>query len=192
MNNAPETPAPVPAHIPTRLVRRFDLCVELPALNEKAYVWAVELHQTIPLIFWIPCLGFLTGIWVPRRAEDLRRILQDPQTLRSGDLTPYAILLGESWRLAPLEIGPPDHARYRALLNTLCTPKMVEALKQNTRQLAMANQLMDEVQAYGRCDTGASPHMAFSYGVHRCVGSHLAHCGPCTPQQRRARTLFTQ
>lgn len=28
-------------------------------------------------------------------------------------------MLGEAWRLIPLDIDPPDHAKYRALLN-LC------------------------------------------------------------------------
>lgn len=117
MNNTPETPVPVPAHIPEHLVRDFDLWAELTAQGENAYTWAAELHQTTPPVFWIPRLGFLPGIWVPRRAEDLRCILQDPQTFSGVGLTPYALLLGESWRLAPLEIDPPEHAKYRALLN---------------------------------------------------------------------------
>ncbi|WP_395603394.1 cytochrome P450 [Pseudomonas sp. B21128] len=150
MNNTPETPVPVPAHIPEHLVRDFDLWAELTAQGENAYTWAAELHQTTPPVFWIPRLGFLPGIWVPRRAEDLRCILQDPQTFSGVGLTPYALLLGESWRLAPLEIDPPEHAKYRALLNPLFTPKKIEALEQNIRQLA--NQLIDEVQDAGRCD----------------------------------------
>jgi cytochrome P450 len=150
MNLAPDTPAAVPVHIPMHLVRDFDLWAELTAQGENAYAWAAELHKTTPPIFWIPRLGFLPGIWVPRRAEDLRRILQDPQTFSSVGLTPYAMLLGESWRLAPLEVDPPEHSKYRALLNPLFTPKKVEALEQDIRQLA--NRLIDEVQAQGRCD----------------------------------------
>lgn len=117
MNPAPETPEPFPAYIPPHFIRDFDLWAELTAQGESAYQWAATLHQTTPPIFWIPRLGFLAGTWVPRRAEDLRRILQDPQTFSSVGLTPYAMLLGESWPLAPLEIDPPAHAKYRALLN---------------------------------------------------------------------------
>lgn len=150
MNHAPETPEPFPAHIPPHLIRDFDLWAELTAQGENAYVWAAALHQTTPPIFWISRLGFLPGTWVPRRAEDLRRILQDPQTFSSVGLTPYSMLLGDSWRLAPLEIDPPEHAKYRALLNPLFTPKKVEALEQDIRLLA--NQLIDDVIAQGRCD----------------------------------------
>lgn len=150
MNYPAEASTPVPAHIPMHLVRDFDLWAELTTQGENAYAWAAALHQTTPPIFWIPRLGFLPGTWVPRRAEDLRRILQDPQTFSSVGLTPYAMLLGESWRLAPLEIDPPEHVKYRALLNPLFTPKKVEALEQDIRLLA--NQLIDEVVAQGRCD----------------------------------------
>ena len=140
----------VPAHIPPHLVRTIDIWAELTAQNENAYAWAAALHQSTPPIFWIPRLSFLPGTWVPRRAEDLRRILQDPQTFSSVGLTPYAMLLGESWRLAPLEIDPPEHGKYRALLNPLFTPKKVEALEQDIRTLA--NQLIDAVVEQGSCD----------------------------------------
>jgi len=133
---------PVPAappHIPVHLIRDFDLWAELTAQGENAYAWAAA-----------PSLGFLPGAWIPRRSEDLRRILQDPETFSSVGLTPYAMLLGESWRLAPLEVDPPDHAKYRALLNPLFTPKKVDALEQDIRELA--TQLIEAFAQKGRCD----------------------------------------
>jgi len=139
-----------PPHIPAHLIRNFDLWAELTAQGENAYTWAAALHQNTPPIFWIPSLGFLPGAWIPRRSEDLRRILQDPETFSSEGLTPYAMLLGESWRLAPLEVDPPDHAKYRALLNPLFTPKKVDALEQDIRELA--TQLIEAVAQKGRCD----------------------------------------
>ncbi|WP_313405837.1 cytochrome P450 [Stutzerimonas kunmingensis] len=139
-----------PPHILAHLIRDFDLWAELTAQGENAYAWAAALHQNTPPIFWIPSLGFLPGAWIPRRSEDLRRILQDPETFSSAGLTPYAMLLGESWRLAPLEVDPPDHAKYRALLNPLFTPKKVDALEQDIRELA--TQLIEAVAQKGRCD----------------------------------------
>lgn len=140
----------IPPHIPAHLVQDFDLWAELTAQGESAYAWAANLHRNTPPIFWVPHLSFLAGTWVPRRAEDLRRILQDPETFSSAGLTPYAMLLGESWRLAPLEVDPPDHAKYRALLNPLFTPKKVDALEQDIR--ALATQLIEAVAQQGRCD----------------------------------------
>lgn len=140
----------VPAHIPPHLIRNFDLWAELTAQGENAYAWAAKLHQSMPPIFWVPSLGFLPGTWIPRRSADLRRILQDPQTFSSVGLTPYPRLLGESWRLAPLEVDPPEHAKYRALLNPLFTPKKVDALEQDIRELA--TQLIGQIAQSGRCD----------------------------------------
>ncbi|WP_458729557.1 hypothetical protein [Pseudomonas brenneri] len=51
MNNAAESPEPVPAHIPMQLVRDFDLWAELTAQGKNAYTWAAGLHQTTPPIF---------------------------------------------------------------------------------------------------------------------------------------------
>lgn len=148
--NANDTAFAAPPHVPTHLIRQFDLWAELTAQGENAYAWAAELHRSTPPIFWIPRLGFLPDTWIPRRAEDLRRILQDPETFSSAGLTPYPILLGESWRLTPLEVDPPEHGKYRALLNPLFTPKKVEALEQDIRQLA--SQLVEMIAPRGRCD----------------------------------------
>ncbi|MRU49412.1 hypothetical protein FIV37_03695 [Pseudomonas gessardii] len=48
MNNAPETPAPVPAHIPKHLARDFDLWAELTAHGENAYQ-PIRLRRSCPL-----------------------------------------------------------------------------------------------------------------------------------------------
>ncbi|MDB5870356.1 MAG: cytochrome, partial [Polaromonas sp.] len=108
--SAPE----VPSHIPPHLVRDFDLWQEISAAGKDAYLRAAALHQETPPIFYVPRLGYLPGAWVPRRAEDLRKILQDPETFSSASLSPFARLLGDSWKLIPLELDPPDHAKYRA------------------------------------------------------------------------------
>ncbi|WP_150304393.1 cytochrome P450 [Pseudomonas saliphila] len=140
----------IPSNVPAHLVQDFDLWAALTAQGENAYAWAAKLHESMPPIFWVPSLGFLPGTWIPRRSEELRRILQDPETFSSAGLTPYPMLLGESWRLAPLEVDPPDHAKYRALLNPLFTPKKVNALEEDIRQLA--TQLIDDIAQTGRCD----------------------------------------
>lgn len=143
--------APIaPAHVPPHLIQELDLWAELTARGEQAYTWAATLHQSTPPVFWVPRLAFLPGCWVPRRMEDLRRILQDPETFSSEGLTPYPQMLGENWRLAPLEVDPPEHAKYRALLNPLFTPKKVNALNGDVRQLA--GELIDALAPAGRCD----------------------------------------
>lgn len=119
---APTAPK-IPDHIPAHLVRDFDLWQEISSAGKDAYARAAALHQETPPIFYVSRLGYLPGAWVPRRAEDLRQILQDPETFSSVGLSPFAKLVGDSWQLIPLELDPPDHAKYRALLNPLFTPR---------------------------------------------------------------------
>jgi cytochrome P450 len=147
--SSPGSPA-VPGHIPPHLVRHVDLWEEISAAGQDAYLRAAALHQETPPIFYVPRLGYLPGAWVPRRAEDLRTILQDPETFSSVGLAPFAKLLGDSWKLIPLEVDPPEHAKYRALLNPLFTPKRVDAQEEKIR--ARASELLDRFIPLGKCD----------------------------------------
>ncbi|MDB5869193.1 MAG: Cytochrome, partial [Polaromonas sp.] len=78
------------------------------------------------------------------------KILQDPETFSSASLSPFARLLGDSWKLIPLELDPPDHAKYRALLNPLFTPKLVD--QQEVKIRARAADLIERFLPRGQCD----------------------------------------
>jgi cytochrome P450 len=143
----------VPVHVPPHLVRDFDLWEEISAAGQDAYARAAALHQQTPPIFYVTRLGYFPGAWIPRRAEDLRRILQDTESFSNNGSTPFPQMLGEAWRLIPLDIDPPDHAKYRALLNPLFSPKRVDALEQGIREQASA--LIASFAAKGHCDFNA-------------------------------------
>lgn len=44
--NANDTAFAAPPHVPTHLIRQFDLWAELTAQGENAYAWAAELHRS--------------------------------------------------------------------------------------------------------------------------------------------------
>ena len=143
-------PTSIPSHVPPDLVRDWDLWQEISAKGQDAHAHAASLHFTTPPIFYVPRLGYLPGCWVPRRSDDLRQILQDTETFTSTAATPFPQMLGETWSLIPLEIDPPNHAKYRMLLNPLFAPKRVDALEADIR--AQASALMAQFAARGRCD----------------------------------------
>src|SRR3546814_18273802 len=60
--------------------------------------------------------------WVVRRMADMREIYMDTATFSSKDFSPYSKLVGDSWTNLPVEIDPPEHAKYRAFANPLFTP----------------------------------------------------------------------
>jgi cytochrome P450 len=140
----------IPAHVPPELLRDIDPWQVIAAAAPNAHARAAAFHDEFPPVFWAERLGFLGGCWVPRRAEDLRRILQDPETFTSQGLTGFSALIGEAWPLIPLEIDPPAHGTYRMLLNPLFTPKKVAELDTDMRTLAA--DLIAATAAAGRCE----------------------------------------
>jgi cytochrome P450 len=152
MNTRTLTSTP-PPHVPPHLVRDLDLWVDLAAAGKDAFARAANYHQQLPPIFWAKSLGYLEGCWVPRRAEDLRRVLQDPETFSSDGVLAFSALMGESWRLIPIEIDPPLHTQFRVLLNPLFSPKKVAQMDADIRR--HASDLISGFAAAGRCDFNA-------------------------------------
>lgn len=139
----------VPDHVPAALLRDIDPWAEIMTAGAEGYARAARFHQDFPPIFYATSLAFMPGCWVPRRAEDLRYILQNPEIFSSAGLTGFSSLIGEAWPLIPLEVDPPQHGFYRMLLNPLFTPKRVGELDADMRELARA--LLNKIKANGRC-----------------------------------------
>lgn len=85
-----------PPHVPPELVRDIDPWVEIISAGANGYARAARFHEDFPPVFWANRLAFMGGCWVPRRSEDLRRILQDPETFSSADLTGFSQMIGET------------------------------------------------------------------------------------------------
>lgn len=140
----------VPSHVPAELVIDFDLWEYIADAKVDAHKRAAELHKTLPEIFYAPSIGYLPGCWVPRTDKLIRRIVRDPEVFSSREGTPFAAMLGENWKLIPLEIDPPDHGKYRLLLNQFFNNKAVTALEPDMRKTATS--LIDKVKRQGRCN----------------------------------------
>lgn len=139
----------IPDHVPRDLVIDYDLWEYIAEAKVGAYARAASLHTTLPEIFFAPSIGYLPGCWVPRTDTLIRHIIRDPHVFSSKEGTPFAAMLGENWKLIPLEIDPPDHGKYRLLLNQFFNHKAVTALEPDMR--ATASSLIDQVKPRGRC-----------------------------------------
>jgi cytochrome P450 len=90
------------------------------------------------------------GFWVVTRYQDCRFVLQDPGLFSSvQNIVPHtqATALGPD---IPTQIDPPDHGKYRQILNPLLSPRVVAALEPRMR--ALAAELIDAIVGAGRCD----------------------------------------
>ena len=113
----PVMPKPViPEHVPAALVKNFPYIFGMTTREEPHRTWAPRIHAEEPDIFFAPhAYPGGTPAWVVRRMDHLREVYFDTDTFSSKDFSPFAKLIGESWINTPVEIDPPNHAKYRKM-----------------------------------------------------------------------------
>jgi len=86
------------------------------------------------------------GMWYLTSLDAVRFALRNPEIFSSA----RAFEIGSPVPLLPLMIDPPDHARYRKVLDPLLSPKVVDALEDGLRGQAAA--LIEDFAGSGNCD----------------------------------------
>jgi len=81
------------------------------------------------------------------RYEDVMWAMRHPEVFSSA---PEAVNIGQDQPLIPLQVDPPDHAKYRRLLDPEFSPKKMVALDADAR--AIVNRLIDGFIDRGSCD----------------------------------------
>lgn len=81
------------------------------------------------------------------RYEDVVWVLRHPEVFSSA---PEAVNIGQEQKLIPLQVDPPEHAKYRRLLDPEFAPKRMNALEDDARTLV--NSLLDTFVDKGECD----------------------------------------
>jgi cytochrome P450 len=119
-----------PKDNPFTVMRRF---------REKGPIFYTPVHFSNP-----------TGAWVLTRAEDIRAVLQNPGLFSSKGVSGFSRLLGESWDMIPLELDPPDHTKFRALLNPLFAPNKILKMQDGIRKSCIA--LIEALKAKPHCE----------------------------------------
>jgi cytochrome P450 len=94
-----------------------------------------------------PILRTEMGGTMIARHEDVEFALRHADVF-SSDME--AISIGNVRPLIPLQVNPPDHVKYRRLLDPLFAPKQVALLENDVRKLS--NQLIDDFVDTGECE----------------------------------------
>ena len=103
-----------------------------------------EIHDRCPVqratgIFGVPSV-YLT------RYEDVLWALKHPEVFSSKDV----VKVGNDVPLLPLSVDPPDHAKYRRLLDPQFSPKRMAELEDEARKLV--NEVIDSFASSGECN----------------------------------------
>lgn len=84
------------------------------------------------------------------RYEDIRKALSSPELFEANG----ANEMGQQRPCIPLDVDPPNHAKYRKLLDPLFSPRAVRAMADETR--AIAKEMLAKVVAEGHTDFHAA------------------------------------
>lgn len=134
-----------PPHVPRDRVVDFNYRCP-PGHEEDVHLaWKNLQDSGVPDLFWTPHHG---GHWVATRAALIEEMQLDHQRFSHRHVTlPPA---SDAVPLIPLELDPPDHTPFRALLSPEFGPRQVRDLEQSVRSLA--SELIDGFIHQGQCD----------------------------------------
>lgn len=79
------------------------------------------------------------GYWLLTRYEDVKQAVLDWRTYTSSvvGVTAIPIITPRTEPMLPIELDPPLHSRYRALVNPVFSPARIEALRPTIRRIAV-------------------------------------------------------
>jgi cytochrome P450 len=138
----------IPAHVPPELVRPIGL-TEGPEFLAAPHAFMADLHRTQPRIFFSPSRQ-LKGAWMLTHYEDAYFVLRHPELFTTSGATPFPRDPDNYFYFIPLEIDPPDHRKYRAIVDPMFSPKAIAALEDSIR--LQANKLIDQFVDRGECE----------------------------------------
>ena len=116
-----------------------------PRLGADPFAVSTEMRERHPVAHSDAHDGF----WVVSNYADAKAIMQNPEVFTSakGARIPAG---GKHRPLPPLEIDPPDHAKFRGLIAKAFSPRNINALEPKIRKLC--DMLIGQFQAKGECD----------------------------------------
>src|SRR5262249_30419847 len=87
-------------------------------------------------IFYSPNAPIGGPAWILRKVEDCRKVYADTEHFSNVNYAPFAKMTGGHWKMIPIEVDPPEHSRYRLLLNPLLGLKAIAALDKKVAEYA--------------------------------------------------------
>lgn len=136
----------LPSHVPPEMVRHYDIYERLKG-DGDFQGWFASLHDKgYPDLFWTTANG---GHWVVASGAMLNDVLTNPEIFSSRvGIVPVERQMATP--PFPISLDPPDHTKYRAVLNGAFSPRVVTPLGEQAGVLT--RQLIDGFYARGGCE----------------------------------------
>jgi cytochrome P450 len=144
-----------PAHVPQAAVFDFDMFRDSAYLADP-HERSLELLKTAPHVFWTPRNG---GHWMFLSYDANSKAARDTKAF-SNEFVSKEQMAALQARMpvgsprvpipVPLNLDPPEHAKYRGPLQRAFSPSAIAELKGAINQFA--GELIDSVKSRGHCD----------------------------------------
>lgn len=137
----------VPAHVPPKLIRQAGV-IYSPEFLADPYKFFAAMHGKFPPIFYD--VGPFGNAWVMTKHEDALFALRHAEYFSNEDATPFPRDPEDYFYFIPIEIDPPEHRKYRNIVDPIVSPQGVLKLEERIR--ALANELIDDIIDKGECE----------------------------------------
>ena len=137
----------VPPHVPPELIRTAGL-IYSPEFLANPHKFMAEMQEKFPPVYYD--VGPFGNAWQVLKHEDALFVLRHAELFSNEDATPFPRDPADWFYFIPIEIDPPDHRKYRNIVDPIISPQGV--LKLEDRIRALANELIDEFIDKGECD----------------------------------------
>jgi len=138
----------IPDHVPPHLVWADDVARFASEMDDP-YIAIARLSDG-PEIIWATSANFGEPAWVPTRHSIIEDVFMDADSFISGENNTIGALIGVDWKLNPLEIDPPQHTRYRRILQPWFVPSAISRLHGQIVQIA--DDLIGDFRSKGGCE----------------------------------------
>ena len=137
----------IPDHVPPELVRNIGMLIG-PDFLADPYEFFPKLHEENPPLFFNvdPTIG---NSWITIKHDLAFKALRDSAHMTTESMSMFPRDPSSYFHLIPLELNPPDHRKFRIILDPYLSPKAVLKLEHDIRELA--NELIDKFIERGEC-----------------------------------------
>ena len=139
---------PIPDHVPQELVHDIGFLIG-PEFLADPFEYFASLHEKLPGLFYMksPMMG---NAWMTIKHDLAFKMLRNADQVTTESTTIFPRDPDDWFNLIPQELDPPQHRKFRNILDPYLSPRAVVKLEQDMRDLA--NGLIDDVIDKGECD----------------------------------------
>lgn len=142
------TDTAIPTHVPSELVRDWTLEEAGGAADPLAAMDAKR--DAGPAITFAPRGRRGGPTWMVNNYDMIVEVLQNPELFSSDRYSGFSRLLGEDWAMIPIEIDPPLHRPFRAFMNKVFAPRVMNTLEEGIAETV--REIIAEVRPKGECE----------------------------------------